>query len=125
MVGKRMVLNGGLTRNHGHSSVEDAQASMELYRLVEFPWEELLTPSHPMGPSHGTPETANEGSGFKKFVKNINEAAFIYVLFPQRGTCQRKLQAQISFFCSEPWKVVPEEPPAFKPLKFELKKLAI
>ncbi|XP_026565139.1 apoptosis-enhancing nuclease-like [Pseudonaja textilis] len=41
---------------HGHSSVEDAQASMELYRLVEFPWEELLTPSHPMGPSHGTPE---------------------------------------------------------------------
>ncbi|XP_039215035.1 apoptosis-enhancing nuclease-like isoform X2 [Crotalus tigris] len=31
---------------HGHSSVEDAQASMELYRLVEFQWEELLTPHH-------------------------------------------------------------------------------
>uniref|UniRef100_A0A8C6X7E3 Exonuclease domain-containing protein n=1 Tax=Naja naja TaxID=35670 RepID=A0A8C6X7E3_NAJNA len=41
---------------HGHSSVEDAQASMELYRLVELPWEELLMPSHPMDPSHGTPE---------------------------------------------------------------------
>ncbi|XP_032089616.1 apoptosis-enhancing nuclease-like isoform X2 [Thamnophis elegans] len=40
----------------GHSSVEDAQASMELYRLVEFQWEELLNPSHPMGPSAGTPD---------------------------------------------------------------------
>ncbi|XP_007427213.1 apoptosis-enhancing nuclease [Python bivittatus] len=38
----------------GHSSVEDAQASMELYRLVEFQWEKLLTPSLPMGPSDST-----------------------------------------------------------------------
>ncbi|KAJ7311101.1 hypothetical protein JRQ81_006700 [Phrynocephalus forsythii] len=30
---------------HGHSSVEDAQTSMELYRLVEVPWEQTLAPS--------------------------------------------------------------------------------
>ncbi|XP_020637333.3 apoptosis-enhancing nuclease [Pogona vitticeps] len=30
---------------HGHSSVEDAQTSMELYRLVEVPWEEMLASS--------------------------------------------------------------------------------
>ncbi|XP_034280558.1 apoptosis-enhancing nuclease-like isoform X1 [Pantherophis guttatus] len=46
----------------GHSSVEDAQASMELYRLVEFQWEELLTPSHPTGPSDGIPEGDTDDS---------------------------------------------------------------
>lgn len=31
----------------GHSSVEDAQATMELYKLVEVEWEEHLAQNSP------------------------------------------------------------------------------
>ncbi|XP_065268669.1 apoptosis-enhancing nuclease [Emys orbicularis] len=34
----------------GHSSVEDARTSMELYRLVEVQWEQELASSHPSSP---------------------------------------------------------------------------
>ncbi|NXC42999.1 AEN nuclease, partial [Penelope pileata] len=34
----------------GHSSVEDARTAMELYRLVEVPWEAELARSHPPRP---------------------------------------------------------------------------
>ncbi|XP_029141271.1 apoptosis-enhancing nuclease-like [Protobothrops mucrosquamatus] len=46
----------------GHSSVEDAQASMELYRLVEFQWEELLTPRHPASLSDTTLDSDTDNS---------------------------------------------------------------
>ncbi|OXB57517.1 hypothetical protein ASZ78_009112 [Callipepla squamata] len=38
----------------GHSSVEDARTAMELYRLVEVPWEEELTRSQPPRPPSPT-----------------------------------------------------------------------
>ncbi|CAM4636936.1 unnamed protein product [Caretta caretta] len=36
----------------GHSSVEDARTSMELYRLVEVQWEQELASCHPCSPPH-------------------------------------------------------------------------
>lgn len=38
----------------GHSSVEDARTAMELYRLVEVPWEAELARSQPPRPPSPT-----------------------------------------------------------------------
>ncbi|XP_056356046.1 apoptosis-enhancing nuclease isoform X2 [Oenanthe melanoleuca] len=49
---------------HGHSSVEDAQTAMELYRLVEVEWEKELAHSLPPRPPSPVTDPAADSSQY-------------------------------------------------------------
>lgn len=44
----------------GHSSVEDAQATMELYKLVEVEWEQHLAQNHPQNSNSGEKQAVDQ-----------------------------------------------------------------
>lgn len=48
----------------GHSSVEDAQTAMELYRLVEVQWEKELAHSLPPRPPSPVTDPAADSSHY-------------------------------------------------------------
>ncbi|XP_048337851.1 apoptosis-enhancing nuclease [Sphaerodactylus townsendi] len=48
----------------GHSSVEDAQASMELYRLVEVQWEKDMTTRLASSPANGPPVNCSDNDRY-------------------------------------------------------------
>uniref|UniRef100_A0A8C8R687 Exonuclease domain-containing protein n=1 Tax=Pelusios castaneus TaxID=367368 RepID=A0A8C8R687_9SAUR len=48
----------------GHSSVEDARTSMELYRLVEIQWEEELANSLPSSPPHTPTDSCTDSDHY-------------------------------------------------------------
>ncbi|XP_053129161.1 apoptosis-enhancing nuclease-like [Hemicordylus capensis] len=57
----RELLNKNIqVSKNGHSSVEDARTSMELYRLVEVQWEQELANRHPLSPSSSPPDSGTD-----------------------------------------------------------------
>ncbi|XP_050823370.1 apoptosis-enhancing nuclease [Gopherus flavomarginatus] len=48
----------------GHSSVEDARTSMELYRLVEMQWEQELASSYPSSPPHTPTDSCTDSDHY-------------------------------------------------------------